>query len=27
MRTFYWNEKIFNNVKKLGAARPQNIIR
>jgi len=26
MRTFYWNKKIFNNVKKLGAARPQNII-
>jgi len=27
MRKFYWNKKIFNNVKKLGAARPQNIIR
>jgi len=25
MRKFYWNRKIFNNVKKLGAARPQNI--
>jgi len=25
MRKFYWNKKIFN-VKKLGAARPQNII-
>jgi len=27
MRKFYRNKKIFNNVKKLGAARPQNIIR
>jgi len=26
MRKFYWNKKIFNNVKKLSAARPQNII-
>jgi len=25
MRKFYWNKKMFN-VKKLGAARPQNII-
>jgi len=25
MRKFYWNKKIFN-IKKLGAARPQNII-
>jgi len=23
MRKFYWNKKIFNNVKKPGAARPQ----
>jgi len=27
MRKFYWNKKIFNNVKKLGAARPQTMIR
>jgi len=26
MRKFKWNKKIFNNAKKHGAARPQNII-